>query len=89
MIRAFLLYQYLCRGAYAYVYSTSKSERMLMKKLLIISAVFNGHTYNMFSVGEEYQFGPFLYFWPQLLHYKCQKRIFECLLYMLHFTKGL
>ena len=50
VIRALLLYQYLCRGAYAYVYSTSKSERMLMKKLLIISAVFNGHTYNMFSL---------------------------------------
>ena len=82
--------QYLCRVAYAYVYSTSKSERMLMKKLLIISAVFNGHTYNMFSLSEEHQFGPFLYFWPQLLHYKRSIRDFLlCLLYFLGFTKSL
>ena len=46
--------QYLCRVGYAYIYSTSKSERMLMKKLLIISAVFNAHTFSMF--------------WPQFLH---------------------
>ena len=51
---------------------------MLMKKLLIISAVFNGHTYNMFSLSEEHQFGPFLFFWPHLL----QKGIFECVCYI-------
>ena len=38
------------------------------EKTLMISAVFNEHTYNMFLLSEEHYFGPFLYFWPQPFH---------------------